>query len=150
MVTNQSVVGRGIISLDLALEINEQVIADIGAQGGRVDASYLCPHHPDDGCSCRKPAPGMLQQAAKDLELDLTRSYVIGDAISDIEAADAVKAQGILVLTGRGKNQLSLLEMGKEAGCPVAADLEAAVDDILNHRGTTLTGQQWPSGGRQR
>ena len=69
IVTNQSAVGRGIISLDEAMHINERVLAEIAAQGGRVDASYMCPHRPDEGCNCRKPAPGMLLQAAEDLEL---------------------------------------------------------------------------------
>jgi D-glycero-D-manno-heptose 1,7-bisphosphate phosphatase len=130
LITNQSAVGRGIITLDSALGINKQVIAAITAQGGRVDASYLCPHRPDEGCSCRKPAPGMLLQAAEDLGLDLARSYAIGDAASDIEAARAAKVQGILVLTGQGREQTALLE---QVGCPVVTDLGAAVDYILAH-----------------
>jgi D-glycero-D-manno-heptose 1,7-bisphosphate phosphatase len=139
LITNQSAVGRGTITLDSALGINRQVIAEIVAQGGRVDASYLCPHRPDEECGCRKPAPGMLLQAAEDLGLDLTLSYVIGDAVSDIEAARAANARGILVLTGRGREQAALLE---EMGCPVVADLEAAVDYILAHGDSALAWQQ--------
>ena len=89
VITNHSVVGRGIIALDQASEINQRLIIEIEAHVGTVDASYLCPHHPDEGCSCREPAPGMANQAAHDLELDLTHSYVIGDAVIDIEAAVA-------------------------------------------------------------
>lgn len=131
MVTNQSAVGRGIISLDEAMVINEGVLTEIAAQGGRVDAVYMCPHRPDEGCACRKPAPGLLLKAAQDLELVMARSYVIGDAASDIQAAHAAGAQGILVLTGRGREQAALLSLGGKVNCPVGADLGAAVDYIL-------------------
>jgi D-glycero-D-manno-heptose 1,7-bisphosphate phosphatase len=131
MVTNQSAVGRGIISLEQAMGINQRVIAEVEAQGGRVDASYLCPHHPDEGCDCRKPAPGMLLRAAEELHLDLHRSYVIGDAVSDIEAARAIGAQGVLLLTGRGAEQLSVLRARGLNDCLVMADLAAAIDHIL-------------------
>jgi len=89
LVTNQSAVGRGIVTLDKTMEINERVVAEIKTKGGRVDASYICPHHPDEGCDCRKPAPGMLLRAAEELKLDLARSYAVGDAVSDIQAARA-------------------------------------------------------------
>lgn len=131
MVTNQSAVGRGIMSLDEAMTINEGVLTEIAAQGGRVDAAYMCPHGPDEGCNCRKPAPGLLLQAAEDLELAMARSYVIGDAASDIQAAHAAGAQGILVLTGRGREQAALLSLAGKVNCPVGADLGAAVDYIL-------------------
>ena len=129
LVTNQSVVGRRIIPLDRAVEINRCVVAEIEAAGGRVDAAYLCPHHPEDGCECRKPAPGMLLRAAEELELDLARSYAIGDAASDLRAARSAGVKGILVLTGRGKEELS--SMGDGTGGPVVADLNAAVAYLL-------------------
>ena len=131
LVTNQSAVGRGVITLDWAMQINELMIAEIEAQGGRVDASYMCPHCPDEGCNCRKPAPGMLLRAAEELCLDLGCSYLIGDAVSDIQAAQAAGAQGILVLTGRGAKQASLPDTEGPMDCPVVADLGAAVDYIL-------------------
>jgi D-glycero-D-manno-heptose 1,7-bisphosphate phosphatase len=131
LVTNQSVVGRGIITLEEAERINAQVIAQIEAQGGRIDASYLCPHRPNEGCSCRKPEPGMLLQAAEEFGLAMAHSYVVGDAASDIEAAYATGAQGILVLTGRGREQVALLSTAGKMNCPVVADLGAAVDYIL-------------------
>jgi HAD superfamily hydrolase (TIGR01662 family) len=109
MVSNQGVVGRGVIGEDVAWDIQRRVVAEIETHGGRIDASYLCPHHPDAGCTCRKPAPGMLLRAAGDLELDLRQSWLIGDALTDIEAAAAVGARGILVRTGRGASQASLL-----------------------------------------
>lgn len=132
LVTNQSAVGRGIISLEQAMDINRRVVAEIKARGGRVDASYLCPHSPEERCDCRKPTPGMLLRAEAELVLDLGRSYAVGDAATDIEAARAVGVRGILVLTGRGKEQIGLFEPGS-ASCSVAADLGAAVDYILTN-----------------
>ena len=67
LVTNQSAVGRGLISLQEAQEINRRVVAEIRAHGGRMDAVYMCPHHPDEGCPCRKPAPSMLLNSSPSL-----------------------------------------------------------------------------------
>jgi histidinol-phosphate phosphatase family protein len=134
LVTNQSAVGRGKITLSQAVEINQRVIAEIESWGGQIDACYMCPHHPEQGCACRKPAPGMLLRAAREVGLDLSRSYSIGDAVSDLQAAQAVGARGILVLTGRGEKQAPLLEAQGLAACPIVADLQAAVDFILEQR----------------
>jgi len=80
IVTNQSAVGRGLLSSETAEKINRQLVNLIHHHGGHVDGVYMCPHKPEDGCSCRKPLPGLLLQAAKDLSLDLQRSWMIGDA----------------------------------------------------------------------
>lgn len=115
LVTNQSAVGRGIISHETAEAINDQLLDVIRRAGGRVDAVYMCPHGPDDGCGCRKPRPGLLLQAAADLNIDLDRSIMIGDALSDVQAGQAAGvAQAILLRTGRGRDQEQL---------PAAADL---------------------------
>jgi D-glycero-D-manno-heptose 1,7-bisphosphate phosphatase len=134
LITNQSAVGREIISHQEALDLNRRVVETIHAQGGRVDGAYLCPHHPDENCACRKPRPGLLLQAAKELDLDLGRSYFIGDAVTDMQAADAAGVKGILVLTGRGREQVR--EVGLVGALPwlVVADLGAAVDRILSER----------------
>nr|MBI2905503.1 D-glycero-beta-D-manno-heptose 1,7-bisphosphate 7-phosphatase [Chloroflexota bacterium] len=105
IVTNQSGVGRGMLSLETATALNARVVAEIVRAGGRVDGLYLCPHTPEDGCDCRKPRPGMLLQAARELGLDLTRSWMVGDALSDLQAGQAAGAQSVLVLTGRGGMQ---------------------------------------------
>ena len=133
LITNQSVVGRGIISPAQAIKINSRLVAEIRAQGGRMDAVYLCPHRPDGGCNCRKPAPGMFFRAAAELGLDLARSYAIGDAESDVIAARAAGVRGILVLTGRGMEQVTLLRSQK-AECVVVPDLGTAVDYIVAQR----------------
>jgi D-glycero-D-manno-heptose 1,7-bisphosphate phosphatase len=134
LVTNQSAVGRGIISHEEAIQINRRVVETIQAQGGRVDGAYLCPHHPDENCACRKPRPGLLLQAADELDLDLDRSYLVGDAVTDMLAADAAGVKGILVLTGRGQEQVSRAGLADSSPWLVVADLGAAVDHILNER----------------
>ena len=107
IVTNQSVVGRGLILLETAQEINQRLINLIRDQNGQIDGVYMCPHTPEEGCSCRKPLPGLLLQAAKDLSLDLQRSWMIGDAWSDVQAGEAAGMRGtILLKTGRGTEQL--------------------------------------------
>jgi histidinol-phosphate phosphatase family protein len=134
LVTNQSAVGRGTITMGQAVEINQRAIATIESWGGRVDACYICPHHPEQCCDCRKPAPGMFLRAAREMGLDLSRSYSVGDAVSDLQAAQAAGARPILVLTGRGEQQVPLLEAQSLADCPVVTDLPAAVDLILEQR----------------
>ena len=102
VVTNQSGVGRGLIPLADAEAINHRVLAEIARAGGRIDAAYICPHKPEDDCDCRKPRPGMLLRAARELNLDLSRSWMIGDALTDMQAGEAAGVRSLLVLTGRG------------------------------------------------
>ena len=138
MVTNQSAVGRGIITVAFVEEVHGRMSEEIVAHDGRIDAVYFCPHHPQANCLCRKPAPGMLRQAAEELGIDLGRSYMVGDALTDLEAARAVGATGILVLTGRGREQAAILAKRGETHAPIVADLEAAVEYILaNERGNS-------------
>jgi D-glycero-D-manno-heptose 1,7-bisphosphate phosphatase len=99
-----------------------------------MDAIYYCPHHPDDGCACRKPKPGLLLRAARELGLDLARSYLVGDAVSDVEAARAAGCCPILVLTGRGQEQQRLLRQRGLDRVPVVRDLAEAVALILRER----------------
>jgi D-glycero-D-manno-heptose 1,7-bisphosphate phosphatase len=134
IVSNQAVVGRGLLDERAAWQLQRQIVAEIAARGGRIDASYLCPHHPQMGCVCRKPAPGMLLQATRDLDLDLSRSWLIGDAWSDLQAARAAGVRGILVRTGRGAEQQDLLPKPGESWL-VVADLAAAVEIILGPSG---------------
>ena len=133
MVTNQSAVGRGIITASFVEEIHRRLLAEVEANGGRIDAVYFCPHHPNDPCECRKPLPGMLRQAAQEWDIDLSASFMVGDAVSDIETARAVGAQGILVRTGRGTEQLPTLARYSDCNVPVVDNLDEAVDYILAH-----------------
>ena len=109
VVTNQSAVGRGIISLKTAVTLNERILEVVRQANGRIDASYLCPAKPGTNDPCRKPRPGMLLQAAKEHNIDLNQSYMIGDALTDVQAGQAAGVkQAILLLTGRGKVQAQL------------------------------------------
>ena len=109
VVTNQSAVGRGIITFDEAERINNQILRVIRQSGGRIDASYMCPHAPEEACGCRKPKPGMLLRAASELQIDLENSYMVGDALTDIQAGRRAGIQNnYLVLTGRGADQMRL------------------------------------------
>jgi D-glycero-D-manno-heptose 1,7-bisphosphate phosphatase len=106
IITNQSAVGRGLLSLNDAISINERIIKVIFQSGGRIDGIYMCPHSPVDHCNCRKPLPGLFHQAADDLSLDLNRSMIIGDAWSDLVAGQAAGIPTrVLVRTGRGYAQ---------------------------------------------
>jgi len=132
MVTNQSAVGRGIISLAAAEGINERLIGLIRERGGRIDSVYLCPHSPEDGCNCRKPKPGLLLRAAKELSLDLKRSWMIGDAWSDVRAGQTAGVRGTIILkTGRGTDQLSMPEPTGLDEFMVCDDLPQALSTIL-------------------
>jgi histidinol-phosphate phosphatase family protein len=133
IVTNQSVVGRGLILLETAQEINRRLIDLIRDRGGQIDAVYMCPHGPEDGCSCRKPLPGLLLQAANDLSLDLQRSWMIGDAWSDVQAGEAAGTRGtILLKTGRGADQLLQPGLGKMKRNIVFDTLPSALDAIFS------------------
>ncbi len=102
IITNQSGVGRGLYSLETLNAIHQKMLAEVQAAGGKIKAIYFCPHHPDEHCSCRKPKPGLLLQAAQEHQLDLAKATLIGDSCRDIEAGLAVNAKTLLVMTGNG------------------------------------------------
>jgi histidinol-phosphate phosphatase family protein len=84
VVSNQSAIGRGIAAPAVVDAIHRRMRAEVAEHGGRIDAVFYCPHRPDEGCECRKPRPGLLRRAARELGLDLARSYLVGDAVSDV------------------------------------------------------------------
>lgn len=102
VVTNQSAVGRGLIDIAQLTRIHRRLCDLLQAAGADVDAIYYCPHTPDDGCACRKPRTGMLEQAAQDLGFALRESFVVGDKACDIELGRQVGATTFLVRTGYG------------------------------------------------
>jgi D-glycero-D-manno-heptose 1,7-bisphosphate phosphatase len=125
VVSNQSAIGKGLLTLQESERINARIRELVTEQGGRLDAFYICPHNNTDHCQCRKPQPGMFLQAARDLHLDLATSWMVGDALTDMQAADAAGIpHRILVLSGRGRKQVKL-----DAGTPsfsVSSDLYTA------------------------
>ena len=106
VVTNQAVINRGLASASAVDEIHRNMMAEVVAYGGRIDRVVYCPHRPEEACKCRKPEPGMLQQVAQEMDIDLSQSYMVGDAITDLMAAERVGCQSFLVLSGRGFQQL--------------------------------------------
>lgn len=97
IVTNQSGIGRGYYTLDDFETLQAHLVDDLERQGVRIEASYFCPHRPDEGCACRKPATGLLERAERELGADLSRSWVIGDAASDVELARRAGCAAVLV-----------------------------------------------------
>ena len=102
VVTNQPAVGRGLMGAARLGEINRRFTELLAAEGAALDGIYVCTHHPDEECVCRKPKPGLIEQAAKDLQFDPRSSFVIGDNSSDVELGRAVGATTVLVRTGHG------------------------------------------------
>jgi D-glycero-D-manno-heptose 1,7-bisphosphate phosphatase len=130
VITNQAVVNRRLVPVGVLEDVQRRMLRAIEAHGGRVVDIAYCPHRPDELCACRKPRPGLIFDLAAKHRLDLRDAVVIGDALTDIEAGLAAGCRAILVLTGRGREQLSLLEHPQPT-FPVAADLRAAVDLVL-------------------
>ncbi len=129
--TNQSGLGRGLFSIEQLNAIHQKMFDALAQQGGHIDALFFCPHRPDENCNCRKPRPGLLLEIASRLDIDLSGVPFIGDSLKDIQAAQAVGAQPLLVLTGNGRVTLDALE--EPDSIPVHADLAAAVDALLTH-----------------
>ncbi|MCX7104204.1 MAG: D-glycero-beta-D-manno-heptose 1,7-bisphosphate 7-phosphatase [Methylococcales bacterium] len=107
IVTNQSGVAKGLLDENMLANIHSKMIQLVNNKGGDIEAIYYCPHGADSDCECRKPKPGMLETFAKDFDVTLSTITVIGDSLRDLQAAEAVGAEPILVKTGKG--QITLL-----------------------------------------
>jgi histidinol-phosphate phosphatase family protein len=131
--TNQSGIARGYFPESTVHEVHELLQVELKQWEAHIDAIYFCPHLPEDNCECRKPRPGMMLRAARELEIDLGRSYMVGDRYVDVRAAHAAGVRSVLVCSGDGA-----AEMAKYAGLPgpqpdfVADNLLHAVDAILS------------------
>ncbi len=138
IVTNQSGVARGLMTLATVDTIHHELARRLARRGVRLDGIYLCPHHPTEGapplrrsCRCRKPRPGLVRSAARDLALDLRRSYCVGDGAVDLELAAAIGARGVLVLTGHGRRTRRSLDP-RVPVAHVAANFRAAAKWIIH------------------
>jgi histidinol-phosphate phosphatase family protein len=129
VVTNQSGIGRGLFEAERLTEIHGKLIREIEAAGGQVSGIYHCPHRPDEGCDCRKPALGMVLQAASKHDLDPSHSFFVGDKPDDIVCGHAAGCRTVLVLSGKTR----AYDPERLAVVPdhVAYDLPTAVDWIL-------------------
>jgi D-glycero-D-manno-heptose 1,7-bisphosphate phosphatase len=106
VITNQSGVARGYFPETLVLEVHALMKRQLEAQGAHLTGIYYCPHRSEDGCNCRKPKTGLLELAAKEHGLDLSRSTVIGDRYADVELARRAGARSVMVRTGYGEGEL--------------------------------------------
>ncbi len=118
VLTNQSGIGRGLFTAHRVEEIHQRMHALLKAEGVQLDGVFCCPHTPDDGCACRKPRPGLLEQAAHELGFDPRESVVIGDKRCDMELGRCVGAMTVLVRTGYGAQ--------------MAADCQGLADHVVD------------------
>lgn len=133
LVTNQSGVERGYFTESTVHEVHQLLQRELLQWNARIDAIYYCPHTPERNCDCRKPKPGMVLRAARELGIDLGGSYMIGDRYLDVRMAHTAGIRSVLVCSGDGSD-----EMAKYASQPVpqphfvAHDLLHAVEAILS------------------
>lgn len=141
-ISNQSGVARGYFTIDAVYEVNQKLEELLAAEGAYLDRIYFCPHHPTKGqypyrmdCECRKPGSGMLDKAADELDIDLERSFLIGDRLSDIQTAKNASLRAILVLTGYGRKELENLKNKTDIQPDyICEDIVFAVDWILKQK----------------
>ncbi len=138
VVTNQSGVARGLIPPATLDAIHATLRRRLRDAGTDVAAVYACPHHPSEGrpplrrrCRCRKPAPGLVERAARDLGLDLARSYCVGDSAADLGLARATGTRSVLVLTGHGRHTAGA-HHGRPPADHVAVNFRAAAEWIID------------------
>jgi len=144
VVTNQAGVARGYFPEPVIHEVHAALVATMEAGGAHLDGIYFCPHHPTVGeppyrkdCDCRKPRPGLLRRAEKELDIDLARSFVVGDRIGDLELAWGVGARGVLVKSGYGLGELTYnLPSWPRPPDLVASNLLEAVERIVSGTAT--------------
>ncbi|MEW5863987.1 MAG: D-glycero-beta-D-manno-heptose 1,7-bisphosphate 7-phosphatase [Pseudomonadota bacterium] len=123
LATNQSGLARGLFDMATLNAIHAEMHRAVAHAGGRIDAIFFCPHAADANCACRKPKPGMLHEIARRLNVELAGVPVVGDSLKDLQAAAAVGARPMLVLTGKGKKTREAGEL--PPGTEIYADLAA-------------------------
>ncbi len=128
VVTNQSGIARGYFTEETLAKIHEKMKKELAKQGAYLDAIYYCPHHPDDNCDCRKPKPKLVLQAAREHDIDLEHSFVVGDLKTDIELGKAVGCKTISI-----GNQLPIDSEDTKPDA-IALDLLEATRIILKWR----------------
>lgn len=130
VVTNQAGLSRGIMTIEDLIRIHQKMHTELAKHRGTIEAIFFCPHAPDEGCACRKPKPGLLREVSNRLHTPLDSAILVGDKLSDLEAAEAANCKSVLVETGYGRRQV---ESGKvPRHVPVYANLSEFVDTLLN------------------
>jgi len=141
VITNQAVVNRGMVTREIVEWINLRMQRAIESCGGRITEVAYCPHRPSEACGCRKPEPGLLLSLASRHDIDLGRSIMVGDALTDVDAAMQAGCQPILVLTGRGREQLANAQAQGRGGFEVAENLLDAADIVLERMHDRVVGR---------
>jgi D-glycero-D-manno-heptose 1,7-bisphosphate phosphatase len=133
IITNQSVINRGILTREALDSLHRKMIRDIVRAGGEISGIYYCPHRPEEGCDCRKPGTALLKQAARDHHLNLKKCVFVGDTLKDLEAGKGVGCRTILVQTGQGRETLNKIFQMDRPGSNfwIAGDLFRSVDLII-------------------
>ena len=126
--SNQAGVGRGLFDLPTLMAIHAKMNMEVERAGGQLDAIFFCPHHPDEGCGCRKPAPGLLTEVLRRYDAAPEEAVSIGDSLRDLQAAAAAGVPARLVLTGNGVEASAMID----ASVPVHRDLAAAAAALLD------------------
>lgn len=130
--TNQSGLAGGKFNVNTLNSIHRKMHTHLAQYGGRIEAIFFCPHGPDENCACRKPEPGLLHEISRRLRAPLYKAIVVGDKLSDMQAALAAKAKPALVKTGHGQ---ALLDSGKlPEGIAVFDDLAGVANALINAR----------------
>ena len=129
--SNQSGVGRGLFSIHELNAMHRKLREELAHFGGHVDGIFFCPHRPDEGCNCRKPATGLFESLSRRFSMPLRGVPFVGDSVSDIQAARSVHAEPLLVRTGKGERTLAGNSQ-LENEILVFDDLSAAVEHILS------------------
>ncbi|WP_176464815.1 D-glycero-beta-D-manno-heptose 1,7-bisphosphate 7-phosphatase [Pseudomonas fragi] len=127
--TNQSGIARGYYDIATLDAMHNRLRALVADQGGEVGLIVYCPHGPDEGCACRKPKPGMLQTIANHYGADLAQCWFVGDSLGDLQAAQAVDSQPVLVKTGKG---LQTLAKSLPVNTLIFDDLAAVAAELIH------------------
>jgi D-glycero-D-manno-heptose 1,7-bisphosphate phosphatase len=138
--TNQSGIGRGLLTVETLEEIHQQLLSTLASMGGRIHGLSFCPHLPDDECLCRKPRPGMLNDIMGQLDESPRTTVFVGDSLKDMLAAQAAGCEPILVRTGKGR--CTEVEAARMQVARVYDDLASFAADEIGRRQAAQAAQQ--------
>lgn len=134
VVSNQSGIARGYFTAETVEQVHQRLRDLLAADGLAVDGIYFCPHVDDDGCTCRKPKPALVERAARELDFDPTACFVVGDRDADMGLAHNIGAVGILVRTGYGAEEEPFLTYKPFAVADNLSDATAIIAHLLSHK----------------
>lgn len=143
VITNQACVGKGLTSPEEMDNLHRRMVHAVGLAGGRIDAVLCCPHRSDDGCDCRKPAPGLILRAHALYHVDLSQAVFVGDSANDVHAASAAGIPAVLVLSGLGWRTALRLTAEGSTLCQLALNLSHAARIILQSNATPTHEAFW-------